>query len=275
MFPQLFHIGSFWVPTYGVLVAIGVLVGLTVAAKLAERSGIDSEKAWNLGVLAILSSIIGAKLLLFINDWDWYAAHPREIFSLSTLQAGGVFYGGLIAAVAVSVWYIRRHSLPVARTCDAFAPGIAIGHAIGRLGCFAAGCCYGKPTNLPWGVTFTNPLANVISGTPLGVKLHPTELYESAVELINFFLLCWLLKRKKSDGQVIGAYMFLYGVARFFLEFLRDDPERGSVFGGAMSGTQLISIFLVLLGGLLWMRRPATSNKQLAASEKRHQTVSN
>jgi phosphatidylglycerol:prolipoprotein diacylglycerol transferase len=255
VFPQLFHVGSFWLPTYGLLVAIGVLSGLTVAAKLAERAGVASDTAWNLGVLAIISSIVGAKLMLFINDWSWYAAHPGEIFSLSTLQAGGVFYGGLIAAVALSLWYIRKHRLPVLATCDAFAPGIALGHAIGRLGCFAAGCCYGKPTSLPWGVTFTNPLANHISGTPLGVPLHPTELYEAIFEFLNFLFLYWLFKRKTSDGQVLGAYMFLYGVARFFVEFVRGDPERGSVFGGVMTGTQLISIFLVLIGGALWLRR--------------------
>ncbi len=255
MHPQLFHIGWFWVPTYGVLVATGVLVGIYTAARFAGRSGIDPEKAWNLGILAIISAIIGAKLLLLIDDWGWYAAHPRDIFSLATLQAGGVFYGGLIAAVALSVWYIRRNHLPVLRTCDAFAPGIALGHAIGRLGCFAAGCCYGKPTSLPWGVTFTNPLANTLSNTPLNVPIHPTQIYESLVELTNFFLLSWLFQHRKTEGQVIGAYMFLYGIARFFLEFLRNDPDRGSVFNGAMTGTQLISIFLVIAGGMLWLRR--------------------
>ncbi len=266
MHPQLFHIGSFAVPTYGVLVATGVLAGLFVAARLAQSQGVDPEKAWNLGALAVFSAVIGAKLLLFVNDWSFYASHPREIFSLSTLQAGGVFYGGLIAAVAVSAWYIRSNRLPLLRTCDAFAPGIALGHAIGRLGCFSAGCCYGKPTTLPWGVTFTNPLAQQISGTPLGIHLHPTQLYESAIELINFFLLYWLIRHKKSDGQVIGAYMFLYGFARYFLEFLRDDPERGSVFAGAMTGTQLISIVLVIVGGALWLRRKSKVPAAAAAS---------
>jgi phosphatidylglycerol:prolipoprotein diacylglycerol transferase len=244
-------------PTYGFLVATGVLVGLMVAARLAQRQGQDPEKAWNLGILAVLSAIVGAKVLLVVNDWSFYASHPRELFSLSMLQAGGVFYGGLLAAIAVSVWYIRRNHMPVLRTCDAFAPGIALGHAIGRIGCFAAGCCYGKPTSLPWGVTFTNPLAHELVGTPLNVHIHPTQLYESAVELINFFILYWLIRHKKFEGQVIGAYMFLYGFARYFLEFVRDDPERGSVFGGMMTGTQLISIILVVAGGLLWLwRRP-------------------
>jgi phosphatidylglycerol:prolipoprotein diacylglycerol transferase len=210
---------------------------------------------WDLGLLIICSAIVGAKLLLFINDWKWYSEHPAEIFSLSTLQAGGVFYGGLLAAVGVSIWYIWRHHLPVLGTCDAFAPGIALGHAIGRLGCFSAGCCFGKPTDLPWGVTFTSELARTLSGTPLGIRLQPTQLYEAAIEFTNFLVLYWLFKHKKNDGQVIGAYMFLYGIARFFLEFLRDDPERGSVFGGAMTGTQLISVLLVLAGGALWLRR--------------------
>jgi phosphatidylglycerol---prolipoprotein diacylglyceryl transferase len=257
VFPQLFHIGKFAVPTYGVLVATGVMLGLYIAAKLSERQGQDPEKAWNLGILAILCAVVGAKVMLIINDWSWYTSHPSEIVSLGTLQAGGVFYGGLLAALAVSVWYIRRNQMPVLRTCDAFAPGIAIGHAVGRLGCFAAGCCFGKPTSLPWGVTFTNPLANYYSGTPLGVRLQPTQLYESLAELINFLILLTLFRNKKFEGQVIGAYMFLYGVERFFIEFVRGDPDRGSVFGGLMTGTQFISILLVLAGGLIWLwRRP-------------------
>jgi phosphatidylglycerol:prolipoprotein diacylglycerol transferase len=132
-----------------------------------------------------------------------------------------------------------------------------MGHAIGRLGCFAGGCCYGKPTDHWWGVTFTNPLANQLVGTPLGHALEPTQLFESAVELGIFLLLTWMFRRKKFDGQVFGGYLFLYGVARFFLEFIRDDPGRGSVFGGVLSGTQLISIGLVLGGALIWYFRPA------------------
>jgi phosphatidylglycerol---prolipoprotein diacylglyceryl transferase len=239
------------VPTYGVLVASGVLLGLFVAATLAQRQGEDPEKAWNLGIIAVLSAIVGAKLLLIINDWPTYSQNWRDIFSLSMLQAGGVFYGGLLAAIAASVWYIRRNHMPVLKTCDAFAPGIALGHAIGRLGCFAAGCCYGKATSLPWGVVFTNPVAREYSGTPLGIHIHPTQLYESAVELANFFLLYWLIRHKRFNGQVIGAYMFLYGFARYFIEFVRDDPERGNVFG-IMTGTQFISLLLVIAGGLIW-----------------------
>jgi phosphatidylglycerol:prolipoprotein diacylglycerol transferase len=255
VFPRLFHIGNFSLPTYGLLVSLGVLVGLWISVRNSEKQGIDPENAWNFGILVVLSGIVGAKILYIVNDWSNYVAHPREIFSLSTLQAGGVFSGGLIGALIAAVWFIRRHHMPALATCDAFAPGLALGHAIGRVGCFAAGCCYGKPTTHFWGVTFTNPMANALVGTPLGVPLEPTQLFESAVELANFFILIWMFKRKKFDGQVFGAYLFLYGVARYFLEFIRDDPGRGSVFGGIMTGTQLISICLVILGGLIWWLR--------------------
>jgi len=264
VFPRLFHLGNFNLPTYGLLVATGVIVGLYVSAKLSERQGINPEKAWNLGILVVLGAIVGAKVLLIVNNFDYYSQHPGEIFSLTILQAGGVFYGGVITALLLSVWYMRKNHMPWLRTTDAFAPGLALGHSIGRLGCFAAGCCYGKPTHHWWGVTFKNPLANAWVGTPLNVPLEPTQLFESAIELGNFFLLYWLIKHKKFEGQVMGTYLFLYGVARYFLEFIRDDPDRGSVFGGAMTGTQLISICLVIVGGILWLRRvrlqqPATT----------------
>jgi phosphatidylglycerol:prolipoprotein diacylglycerol transferase len=177
-----------------------------------------------------------------------------------------VFSGGLIGALLAGAWYIRRHHMPALGTMDAFAPGLALGHAIGRVGCFAAGCCWGKETHHFWGVTFTNPLAEQLVGTPLGVPLEPTQLFESAVELANFVFLMWLLKRKKFDGQVFAAYLFLYGIARYFLEFLRNDPGRGEVFGGIMTGTQLISIGLVVLAGIIWYFRSSARKPVHAAA---------
>ena len=236
---------------------MGVLIGLWISVRNSEKQGINPEDAWNLGILVVLCGILGAKILYIINDWSTYVAQPSEIFSLGTLQAGGVFSGGLIGAFVAAFYYVRKHHMPALATCDAFSPGLALGHAIGRVGCFAAGCCWGKPTTHIWGVTFTNPLAQAIVGTPLGVPLEPTQLFESVVELANFFLLMWMFKRKSFDGQVFGAYLFLYGMARFFLEFIRDDPGRGSVFGGIITGTQFISILLVIGGGMIWYWRPA------------------
>ncbi len=255
MLPRLLDFGEWGLPTYGVMAAIGLVLGLTINVRLAEREGLDPDKSWNLGILAILSGIVGAKILFIAQDWSYYSANPRQIFSFATLQTGGIFYGGLIAAIGMSLWYMRRHRFPLLKTCDAFAPGVALGHAIGRLGCFAAGCCYGKPTDLPWGVTFTDELAHKLTGTTLGVPLHPTQIYEFLVEMANFGVLMWLFRRRSFDGQVIGAYLFLYGFARYFFEFLRDDPGRGSLFHGAMTGMQFISILMVIAGGALWLRR--------------------
>ncbi|MGA2005122.1 MAG: prolipoprotein diacylglyceryl transferase [Terriglobales bacterium] len=261
MFPRLFHFGSFYLPTYGVLVASGVLLGLWISVRNSEKQGISGDDAWNLGIYMVLAGIIGAKILYVINDWSSYANNWREIFSINTLQAGGVFSGGLLAALAVGAWYMRTHHMPPLRTMDAFAPGLAFGHVLGRFGCFSAGCCYGKPTDHFWGVTFTNPLAHLVSETPLGVRLQPTQLIEAAAEFFNFVLLMWLLKRKKFDGEVFALFMILYGVERFFIEFLRGDEGRGEVFGGLMSGTQLIAIGLVIIGGFIWWLRSGVASK--------------
>jgi len=258
VFPHLFELGRFAIPTYGVLVATGVLIGLFISVRNSAKQGIKPENAWDFGIAVVLAGIIGSKILYVILEWhSQYSVgqNLREIFSLDTLQSGGVFSGGLIASFLVAWWFLRKHRMPALATCDAFAPGLAMGHAIGRVGCFAAGCCYGKPTDHWWGVTFKNllppPEANAL------IPREPTQLFESGAELIIFFILMWMFKRKKFDGQVFGAYLFLYGIARFLVEFVRGDPGRGSVFGGLLSGTQLIAIGLVLTGGLIWYLRPA------------------
>ncbi len=248
------------------MAAIGLLAGLYVAVKLARRHGVDPDKAWNLGIVAILSALLGAKILYVIDHWSIYGSDPRRLFSLELLQAAGVFYGGLIAAILACFWYLRSSHLPVLKTMDVFAPAIALGHAFGRLGCFAAGCCYGRPAELPWSVVFTNPLA-AANGVPLNTHVHPTQLYEFVVELANFAVLLWLLPRKKFDGQVIGVYLFLYGFARYFVEFFRGEPGRATVFAGFMTVTQLISILLVVAGGALWLRRPSDVNASTAIAE--------
>jgi len=255
VFPRLFHLGSFNLPTYGFMAALGLIFGLLLIVKLGREQGLDPDKLWNLGIIAILSGIIGAKLLLFVTDAD-FRQHP---FSLATLQAGGVWSGGVVLALIMCIWYMRRNNLPVLRTCDVFAPGLALGHAFGRVGCFAAGCCYGREAHVPWAVTFHNPLANEIVGTPLGIPLHPTQLYEMVLELCNAAFLVWLSRRKKFEGEIIGTYMIVYGIGRYFIEFYRGDPGRGNNVLGFMTGTQVIAIGLVIFGGILWLRRAALS----------------
>src|SRR5512136_229171 len=150
MHPRLFELGPVTVYTYGVLLAAAYLAGLQLATTRARSRGLEPSRVMDLGIIIIIAAIVGAKLLLVAVDVSSYWSHPAEIFSLA--RSGGVFYGGLIAAVLVALWYLRRHKMPVWVACDVFAPGIALGHAIGRVGCLFAGCCYGRPTSLPWGI---------------------------------------------------------------------------------------------------------------------------
>src|SRR5947209_18741266 len=148
MFPRLLSIGSFLVPSYGVLLAIGFLLGLFVTVRLAKRAGLPSDLIANLGIYCGIGGLIGGKLAMFLFDWKLYWNNPREIFTRETLQAAGVFQGGLLLALIVAALYVHYNKMPWLQTLDVFAPGVAIGHGIGRLGCFAAGCCYGLPTQL-------------------------------------------------------------------------------------------------------------------------------
>ena len=242
MYPELFKLGPITVYTYGVLLAAAYLLGLRLAMSRAKTRGLDPNRALDLGIAIIVSALVGAKLLLVIVDFDRFRANPADVFSI--VRAGGVFYGGLIAAVAVAFWYMRRHRMPLWTTCDVFAPGIALGHAVGRLGCLMAGCCYGRPTTVPWAITFTNPEAQANVGTPLGVPLHPTQLYESGAELLILILLLVTEKRgRRFEGRTFWSYMILYGISRFVIEFFRGD-DRGVVFGD-ISTSQFISLVLV------------------------------
>jgi phosphatidylglycerol:prolipoprotein diacylglycerol transferase len=252
LYPKLFHIGAFSVPTYGVLVALGFLAGLIVAVRLARRSGLPGEQISNLAVYCALVGIAGAKLFMFLFDWQFYLQNPGEIFSIATMQAAGVYHGGFLAALVFAFWYIRAQKLPVALTMDCFAPGIALGHAIGRLGCFAAGCCWGRESHLPWAVTFhSQEAANV----PIGVPLHPAQLYESAANLLLFVFLYRVFLKRRRPGIVISLYLLLYGLIRFVVEFFRFH-EQPLVW--SLSLTQWISIGLVALGTLALVRLRAT-----------------
>jgi phosphatidylglycerol:prolipoprotein diacylglycerol transferase len=185
-----------------------------------------------------------------------YAAAPSQLFSRSVLTSAGDFYGGFIGALLAAGIFFRRHpQLPFWRAADLCGPAIALGQAIGRIGCFMAGDDYGRPTHLPWGVAFTDPDAARIGGAPLGVPLHPVQLYESAVCLVLFVLLVRLTRRKRFDGEVILAYTLAYAIARFVIEYLRGDADRGFVFGGLLSTSQFIAAILGPVAVVLWLVR--------------------
>jgi phosphatidylglycerol---prolipoprotein diacylglyceryl transferase len=243
MYPRLFELGPITVYTYGMLLAAAYLLGLQLARVRARARGLDANRVLDLGIYIIISALIGAKLLLLVTDFRTFSSNPRELLTLA--RSGGVFYGGLILAVVVALIYIRRMGLPLWTTCDVFAPGIALGHVVGRFGCLFAGCCYGKPTTMPWGITFTDPFAAANVGTPLNVPLHPTQLYEAGAELLILIaLLATERKGRPYPGRTFWLYMLLYAISRFIIEFFRGD-ERGTV--GIFSTSQFISVVLAPL----------------------------
>jgi phosphatidylglycerol:prolipoprotein diacylglycerol transferase len=267
VYPELFKVGPFTVYSYGVLLAASYLLGLRLAMWRAKRWGLDPSRVLDLGIYIIIAALVGAKLLLLVVDFDQFK-DPRELLNLARL--GGVFYGGLLLAVAVAFWYIHRHRMPFWTTCDVFAPGIALGHVTGRLGCLAAGCCYGKPTNVPWAITFTDPLAAANVGTPLGIPLHPTQLYEAGAALIIVIVLVGTEKRGRPfAGRTFWSYMFLYAVSRYIIEMYRGDP-RGTVFG-MFSTSQFISLVLAPLSlvMLFLLSRSVPSTPQEATRRRR------
>ena len=239
MHPVLFKIGPLSIHTYGFFIALGFIAGIFIAAKEAERLSFNKEIIMDLAFYILLSAIAGARIFyiftvphLFIND-------PFEIFRI--WNGGLVFYGGFITALIAGLIYLKIKKIPLWATVDIIAPSIALGQFFGRLGCFSAGCCYGKPSELPWGVTFTN----ADSLAPLGASLHPTQLYSASANFIIFLLLWCFRSHKQFDGQLFWGYVFLYGITRSFIEIFRGD-YRGVVFCEMLSVSQVIGGIMVL-----------------------------
>jgi len=266
MHPILFEFGDWPVYTYGILLAAAYLLGLQLAVWRAKRHGVDPNRVMDLGIWIIIAALVGAKLLLVVVDWSYYRANPREIFSL--VRSAGVFYGGLVVATLTGFALIRRYRLPVWTTADLYAPGIALGHVIGRMGCFFAGCCWGKPTDVPWAITFTNPAAAANVGTPLNVALHPTQLYEAGAELLILVLLLATERRGRPfAGRTFWLYMLLYAVTRFVIEIYRGDP-RGELLG--MSTSQFFSVLLLptSIAMLYWLSRRGRPSRDEAVAAR-------
>lgn len=259
MYPIIIKIGPLTVYTYGMFVAAGFLLGVALAVREARRQGMPYERVADLGFYILLGAIVGSRLLYVMLNAGYFISRPLDIFKI--WQGGLVFYGGLAAAVALAVWHMRRHSLPVWKTTDLFAPSLAVGHAIGRLGCFSAGCCYGRPAEgLPWAVTFTNPESLAAKGIPL----HPTQIYESIGEFAIFLFLMSFKQRKAFDGQLILIYGMAYPVLRFIVEFWRGDEARGMVMPW-MSVSQAVSIALFAATLVVYIRlsRRAIKNRSV------------
>jgi phosphatidylglycerol---prolipoprotein diacylglyceryl transferase len=240
--PILLRIGSFRLPTYGPILAVALLSALIVAMRLGRREGFDSNLLLDFSVWLIVAGLIGAKIYMLFTDWISHL--PVQIFSMDTLEAGGGIYGGLIGAMLFAVVYVRWKRLAWGKLFDAFAPAVALGQGIGRWGCFAAGDDYGRiaPAHSHFAVVFTSPLAHQMTDVPLNVPVYPTQLFESVACLAAFFALLWLYRHKTRDGQIFAAYVMMYAVIRFIVEYYRGDMDRGFFFHHQLSTPQLCSI---------------------------------
>jgi phosphatidylglycerol:prolipoprotein diacylglycerol transferase len=252
--PRLLTTPYFTVHTFGALLAAAYLTALWWLLRGARRSKLDPEIVTSLGTWAIVGAILGAKTLLFVRSIIDDTGTAADAWSLVT--SAGDFYGGFIGGVTASALFFWRHpGAPFWKIADLCAPAIALGQAIGRIGCLMAGDDFGRPTSVPWAVTFTDPDAGNIGGAPLGVPLHPVQLYESIVCFALFLLLVRLARRKHRDGDIIVAYTALYAVARFVLEFFRGDADRGFVFGGWLSTSQFIGVVMFAIAAVLFVAR--------------------
>ena len=266
MNPILFSIFGLEIKTYGTLIAIGILCALFYIMKQAERQNLNVQNALDITIYLVISGIIGARILYVIVDFRYYRNDLLSIFKV--WEGGLVFYGGFLAALPVGYFLLKRKKMPPWKFIDIFATALPLGHAFGRIGCFFAGCCYGRETDVPWAVTFTNPES--LAYPVLGLHIHPTQIYESIFNLIIFFILHLSLKKKKFDGQNAILYVILYGTARFFVEFFRGD-DRGFIAGNLFSTSQGVALILVptAIAFLIYkMRQPVETVK--LKKEKKH-----
>lgn len=253
MRPELFSLGPVTFYSYGVLLATSYLLGLQYARVRARRRGLDADRVVDLGIAVIVAAVAGAKLL----PWLTGAGHTTTL-----LQGPDSWYGGLLAAVLVGVPLAARLGLPLWRTCDAVAPAVALGVVTGRIGCFLAGCCYGTPTAAPWGVSVTSPLAAANVGTPLGVALHPVQLYAAGAALLVWLVLLGIegTARRvggpgnqgsawRTPGLVAAAFLLLDGAARATLDLWRGDPHVRVM--GDVAATQLAALLVATAGAIL------------------------
>jgi phosphatidylglycerol:prolipoprotein diacylglycerol transferase len=253
MFPKLLPIGHFFIPAYGLLVMTGVFLALLMAKRLARRSGMNGEQIFDLGVSIVIAGLIGSKALLIVTDPEFLKSWSNAWL---LLRSGGVFYGGILFGTAAAWYYLHKYKLPFWPTTDVLGTGVPLAHFFGRLGCFAAGCCWGRECSLPWAVTFTDPEARALTGVPLDVPVHPTQIYEALFLAVLFGLLYLRFPKRRFDGQIFLTYVILYAAFRFCLEFLRGDP-RGSLFG-VLSTSQAIAAGAFLAAAILYAVRNKT-----------------
>jgi len=247
MYPILLDLGKINLYTYGLFVALGLMTAIWVSKRLAAPHGILPETITDIFIVILVSAIVGARLLYVVINFSTYSGNLLEMFKI--WKGGLVFFGGFIAAVASTAVYLNLKNLKVWKMADIISPGIALGHCVGRIGCLFAGCCYGKACDLPFAIKFTHPE----SLAPLGVYLHPTQIYSILSNLMLFFILLGIQKKKKFDGMIFLSYLMLYSLFRSIIEFFRGD-FRGDFFFEFISLSQGIGLLVFLIAFILLMK---------------------
>lgn len=256
MYPRLFTFGPVSFPTYGVFAAIALIVGLAVAMRTAARLRIRPDAVWNLGLITVFTAVLGSKLLLIVGHWHDFLSYPILMLSIRTPRTVDAVLTELGLGIFAGLLYMTLSNLPWRDTLDAVSPAWALGQAILALGCFFAGCEYGRPTAAPWGIAFHSRWAALWNGTPLNTRLQPVQLYLCAVQLALCLLLLWWLPKRRQPGELAGAWMLASGLTRFFLDFYLGG-DRLMIVSEALSLTQAINFCLVVIGALLLMEKRA------------------
>lgn len=246
MHPILVQLGPLPIHTYGFLIALGFIVATQVMQYNAKRVGLDAEKIQDLIFGGLIIGFLGARFVFILTRFSYFMENPLDMFKV--WEGGLVFYGGPIAAIPFIAWFAKKHKFPIWKTLDALAPGLVIAHAFGRLGCLAAGCCYGRPTGSNWGIVLNSEL---VDPAMRGIHLHPTQIYESVSLFILFAGLMVLFKRRRFDGQVALVYLMTYPIIRSVIEIYRGDTIRGFIIDGILSTSQFISILIFVAASVL------------------------
>lgn len=262
MFPILLKIGNFPVHTYGFLIAVGFLLCVWISKREGIRQGMPGDRIVDLGFWALLVGMIGARILYIFTRWPYYMEHPMEM--LYVWEGGLVFYGGPLSCIPFFIWYTKHYKLPRWKVIDIGAQAVPLAHAFGRLGCLSAGCCFGRPTGGNWGVKLYTELVEPASLR--GIYLHPTQLYESFSLIVLFFALRRLRFHKKFDGEIFCMYMIFYPIIRSIIEMFRGDEIRGFVVDGVLSTSQFISILVIAVTMVFYLRKRWNLNKQPSMS---------
>lgn len=254
MHPDLFTLPilGLKIHSYGLMMAVGFLAALAWIRYQSKKVDLPVSQMSDLAFLMIVMAVIGSRLIYVVVQWRFYAEHPLDIFKI--WEGGLVFLGGLIACILTAIWYLKKYRLSFWKVSDVFMPGVALGHAFGRVGCFLAGCCYGRQCDLNawYAVVFPQRPGSL---APTEIPLYPTQLMEAAAEFLIFLFLAWKSGRKAFEGQILLLYLILYSAARIGIEVFRGDLERGYIIPGWLSTSQFLGILLIVSAVLVLIYR--------------------